>query len=593
MQRLREAADIKRVEATVVDQSGNGCLGIFVVATDRHRWTHFVARVRWVFKVLEAVHGKCFDDTCVRGCALHYCAAGSLTCERVDESRTDGVRAVHEYLPAEEACHGPKRILDDVEWRRKKRHVRTCHRVGDGLGREPRVPGDRLPDTLGSRPHLADSHGVSGTCKARRKWCTNLPRADERNAQGVCHVCGTLHEAWQRLPCHAQNNCGGGTGHATPKRPWSLSDRPIGWTPIANSAYTSPMEFSKRGRARQTGDWRRPPTVPGGGRVVVSDLSASEPVLDALGEALHLLRMTGSTYVRSDMTAPWAIPLGPLPAHVSFHLVVDGRCVIDVAGHGHLVLETGDLALVPRGVAHRLASDANITVGATDVHVGRHRVTERYVVQAGGGGGDLTTLVCGAVQFDHPLGRQLIDALPPLVRIEARHDPEAGWRLAAARQVAVEVRQARPGGAFVITRLADLLVIHGIRAWLARDPASGDGWLGALRDPQIGRALTLLHRDPTREWTVASLASEVSMSRSSFAARFARMVGEAPMRYLARWRMELAASRLRDGTEVVGDVARRVGYRSEAAFSRAHKRIVGHPPGAVRLDAPVRRPPTQ
>lgn len=150
------------------------------------------------------------------------------------------------------------------------------------------------------------------------------------------------------------------------------------------------------------------------------------------------------------------------------------------------------------------------------------------------------------------------------------------------RQLAHEVARPRPGGAFVITRLADLLVIHAIRAWLERDSLSGSGWLRALRDPQIGHALNLIHRDPTRDWTVASLGAAVSLSRSSFAERFARMVGESPMRYLTRWRMELAASRLRDGTEIVGDVARRVGYRSEAAFSRAHKRIVGRSPGAMR-----------
>ena len=316
--------------------------------------------------------------------------------------------------------------------------------------------------------------------------------------------------------------------------------------------------------------------------VSAPSVPTGESASDVLGDALHLLRMTGATYARSDMSAPWLISLAPMPGHVGFHLVVDGGCVIDVTGHGTTVLQTGDLVLVPRGGSHRLASDDQISGAPTDLSHGRQCVTEQYAVQTGGGGGASTTLVCGTVTFDHPLGRQLIASLPPFVRIEANGDPEADWRLAAARQLAREVARPRPGGAFVITRLADLLVIHAIRAWLERDPAAGSGWLGALRDPQVGQALNLMHRDPTRDWTVASLGAAVAMSRSSFAERFTRMVGEAPMRYLTRWRMELAASRLRDGTEIVGDVARRVGYRSEAAFSRAHKRIVGRSPGAMR-----------
>mgnify|MGYP006281266089 CR=1 FL=1 len=326
-------------------------------------------------------------------------------------------------------------------------------------------------------------------------------------------------------------------------------------------------------------------TVSRAGRSTDARAPADAHRADVLGEALHLLRMTGATYARSDMTAPWLIALAPMPGHVGFHLVVDGECVIDVNGLRTIDLKTGDFVLVPRSGSHRLASDRDVSGAPTDLTDGRQCVTEEYAVQAGGGGGASTTLVCGTVSFGDPLGRQLVATLPPLIRIEAHSDPESHWRLATARQLASEVARPRPGGAFVITRLADLLVIHAIRAWLERDLIGASGWLGALRDPQIGRALNLMHDDPTRDWTVASLAGAVSMSRSSFADRFTRMVGESPMRYLTRWRMDLAASRLRDGAEIVGDVARRVGYRSEAAFSRAHKRIVGRSPGAMRRPA--------
>ena len=136
----------------------------------------------------------------------------------------------------------------------------------------------------------------------------------------------------------------------------------------------------------------------------------------------------------------------------------------------------------------------------------------------------------------------------------------------------------------MITRLGDILVIQAIRAWIESDPAAQRGWLGALQDPQIGRAISCVHRDPARDWTVASLAHELTMSRSAFAARFTEVVGEPVMSYVARWRMQVAVAALKEGT-TVGQLADRLGYRSEAAFSRAFKRVIGVSPGAVRRSA--------
>jgi AraC-like DNA-binding protein len=137
----------------------------------------------------------------------------------------------------------------------------------------------------------------------------------------------------------------------------------------------------------------------------------------------------------------------------------------------------------------------------------------------------------------------------------------------------------------VITRLGDILVIQAIRAWIESDPVAQSGWLGALRDPQIGRAISLIHRDPARDWTVASLADELAMSRSVFAARFTQLVGEPVMRYVARWRMHLAVATLKEESVTVGQLADRLGYRSEAAFSRAFKRVIGVAPGGIRQRA--------
>src|SRR5262245_32119166 len=150
------------------------------------------------------------------------------------------------------------------------------------------------------------------------------------------------------------------------------------------------------------------------------------------------------------------------------------------------------------------------------------------------------------------------------------------------RLMAAEARELRPGGEAVITRLADVLVVQAIRVWLETDPAARTGWLGALQDKQVGRALTLIHRHPARAWTVSSLARELAMSRSAFAARFTELVGEPVMTYVSRWRMQVAVGLLRDENATVAALAHRLGYRSEAAFARAFKRIVGVPPGSLR-----------
>jgi len=185
------------------------------------------------------------------------------------------------------------------------------------------------------------------------------------------------------------------------------------------------------------------------------------------------------------------------------------------------------------------------------------------------------------VRFDHPAARELVVLLPRLLHLDASRGTEAEWLQATLRLIAAESTTLRPGGETVITRLSDILVIQAIRAWIEDDPAAQTGWLGALRDPQIGHAISLIHRHPARSWTLASLAAEVAMSRSAFAARFTQVAGEPVMGYLTRWRMHLAREQLRDGA-AVGELAGRLGYHSIAAFSRAFKRVHGMPPSTIK-----------
>ncbi len=306
--------------------------------------------------------------------------------------------------------------------------------------------------------------------------------------------------------------------------------------------------------------------------------------VDPLGEALHLLRLSGTFYSRCEFSAPWGLELPAMAGCLMFHVVTAGRCWLQVEGSEDRLLRPGELALVPHGEGHRLASAPGVA-GAALFDLPRQLVSERYEILRQGGGGAATGLVCGAVRFEHPAARRLVGALPRLIGVEAAGTTQGVWLESTLRLMAEEAKALRPGGETVVTRLADVLVIQAIRSWLERDPAARSGWLGALRDRQVGGALTLIHRDPARAWTVAALADEVAMSRSAFAARFAALVGESPMHYVARWRMLVAQTWLEEEGVALGELALRLGYRSEAAFGRAFKRVVGVSPGAVRRSA--------
>jgi AraC-like DNA-binding protein len=305
--------------------------------------------------------------------------------------------------------------------------------------------------------------------------------------------------------------------------------------------------------------------------------------VDPLGEALHLLRMNGVFYCRSEFTAPWALALPTFDACMMFHVVTSGQCWLEVDGAERCLLRPGDLALVPHGEGHQLTSgDGAPAVKLFDAP--RELVSDRYELLRLGGGGAPATVICGVVRFDHPAAQQVIRLLPRMIGVDAWSSPEMEWIQSTLRFMAAEARELRPGGETVITRLADILVIQAIRSWIARDPAAQTGWLGALRDKQIGRAIALVHRDPGRKWTIASLALAVGMSRSAFAARFTQLVGEPAMRYVVRWKMHAAQMWLKDDDATLGELASRLGYESEAAFSRAFKRFVGVSPGTARRD---------
>ena len=268
--------------------------------------------------------------------------------------------------------------------------------------------------------------------------------------------------------------------------------------------------------------------------------------VDPLGEALHFLRMSGTFYCRSEFTAPWGLELPPMPGCLMFHVVTSGRCWLEVEGAEPRLLQPGDLALVPHGEGHRPGERArcrrprgcSISRASTSASATRSSATaaaaRRRVWSA-----------APSASITRPRTTSSTSCRA-LITVEAWSSPEMEWIQSTLRFMAAEAKELRPGGETVITRLADILVIQAIRSWIEQDPAAQTGWLGALQDQQIGRAIALIHRDPARAWTVASLAAEVAMSRSAFAARFTELVGEPPMHYVARWRMHVALTWLKE-----------------------------------------------
>ncbi|MBB4912348.1 AraC family transcriptional regulator [Actinophytocola algeriensis] len=302
---------------------------------------------------------------------------------------------------------------------------------------------------------------------------------------------------------------------------------------------------------------------------------------DPLGEALHLLRMNGAFYCRTDMSAPWGMTMPAMPGHLWFHVVTAGRCLLRTADGATHTMNQNELFLVPHGQGHALLSEPGIAAPSV-MDLPRDLVSDRYETLRHGGGGAPTHMVCGAIRFDQPGARHLIEVLPKTLHIGAADAAPDSWLPSLLRLMASEAKHLRPGGEEVITRLSDILVIQAIRAWLESDPAARTGWLGALHDPQLGRALALIHRRPDHAWTVAELATELAMSRSAFSARFTNVVGEPVMRYVTRWRMQVALRSFEDGRTTTAELARKLGYRSEAAFARAFKRVLGVSPGAAK-----------
>lgn len=305
---------------------------------------------------------------------------------------------------------------------------------------------------------------------------------------------------------------------------------------------------------------------------------------DVLADVLDSLKLRGRFFCRCELSAPWALAFAEgVFAH--FHVIEQGTCCLQLHGEASPVtvgLEEGDLLLViPRGRSYQLSDDPRTPPVPLSEIVGESRGGLRAVIRHGGGGAE-AKLICGAFEFQGPQAAASLAILPLWIRVPKRERHANEWLNETVRLLRKETGEPSMGSETIVTRLIDVMFVEAIRSWLKEQPEGAAGWLGALRDPAIGTALGLIHKTPGKPWTVPSLAAEVGMSRSPFAARFTALVGQAPMSYLKGWRLQLAAKLLQNQALSLSNIAEQVGYESAAAFSRIFKREFGLAPGQYR-----------
>ncbi len=325
---------------------------------------------------------------------------------------------------------------------------------------------------------------------------------------------------------------------------------------------------------------------------------------DILSDVLRSVRMRGALYFHVSGAHDWAaeapscreIAAAVMPGseHVmEFHVVLSGSCWGAVVDGPAVRLNAGDFILFPRGDPHVVSSAPGMRASPNAagyfermpqrlpfaLHLGAHEASSGLVPEGPG----VTTLVCGFLGCDLRPFNPLIASLPRLLHVPNQSDQD--WVVRCARQAAVEAAEPRPGSNAMLERLSEMTFIEAVRRYLGSLPEGSRGWLAGLQDRFVGRAIALMHDAPAEPWTVEELSGRIGLSRSALHERFSEMVGQAPMQYLASWRMQVGAALLRDTAATVASVALDVGYQSEAAFARAFKRLVGKPPALWRRQA--------
>jgi AraC-like DNA-binding protein len=324
---------------------------------------------------------------------------------------------------------------------------------------------------------------------------------------------------------------------------------------------------------------------------IMSDPPQTGPRIDVLSDVLRVVRLSGASLFRAEFREPWCVVTGGAAqlaramnlvsrCLVVFHIVMDGRCRIELAGE-RAELEAGDVVIMAHGDAHTLGGGAALPprpireilppppwTGLPDV--------------SDGGNGSAMHLFCGFLHCDAAGFAPLLASLPRLMVIRSFAPESSAWLRSTVELIVREVTQERPGARLMLERLNEVVFVESLRQYMAGNEIAGTGWLAGVKDRHVGRVLELMHAEPARGWTVPELARAAGISRSALTERFGRLVGQSPIDYLKVWRLHVASSMLRDGERKLREVAEAVGYESEAAFSKAFRKTFGVPPGSWR-----------
>jgi AraC-like DNA-binding protein len=317
--------------------------------------------------------------------------------------------------------------------------------------------------------------------------------------------------------------------------------------------------------------------------------------MDALSTILKSVKLEGALFYNADFSAPWCVRTPPSmqaapylssePRHVIiYHLLTHGRAYANLENGPRLSLEAGDIVVFPHGDAHFLGN-------GRDVEVRDHGQLLHEVLAQGlklarfGGGGEPTRFVCGYLMCDAQLSKAFLGGLPPMFKVNIGDDKTGQWLGNSIRYSVEQAAELNAGSEIVLAKLSEALFVETLRRFVEGLPPGQTGWLAGARDPEVGSALALVHRQPSQPWTIAELARRVGVSRSVLAERFHHFLGVPPMAYLTRWRLQLGAQLLASTSRSVAQIAAEVGYESEPAFNRAFKREFGSPPARFRKES--------
>jgi AraC-like DNA-binding protein len=319
-----------------------------------------------------------------------------------------------------------------------------------------------------------------------------------------------------------------------------------------------------------------------------------EGQVDVLSDLLKLVTLKGAVYYHAEFSAPWTFrapesraltPFVRAEGHiVTYHLLLGGEAWAQTGDGPRVRLRAGDIVILPHGDPHRLGNGPDVEP------IGDRKALARIFSRGLeperiGGGGDVTKFVCGFMCCDPHMGQLLLAGLPPLLTVNIREGAGGAWLENAILFSVANAGSLTAGGEAVLAKLSEALFVETLRRYLASLPPTQTGWLAGARDAEVGKALGLIHNRPAHPWTIADLASEVGVSRAVLAERFREILGEPPIAYLTRWRLNLGARLLVNSSRGVAEIAAEVGYESEAAFNRAFKRVFGDAPARYRKGA--------